>query len=182
MNLHELRFFFIFLKIAVLLILPYTITSLLVAPIPDEPLNVCQPSPCGSNAVCKERNGAGSCSCLPEYYGDPYSGCKPECVLNSDCPKTKACVNNKCVDPCPGVCGLNAECNVINHSPSCSCIPGLTGDPLTACHEPPPSKNQNQNKSLKRNSFKLNTRLQFTKIPLMSVHPRHAVLIVSVEK
>lgn len=114
--------------------------TLIVTPIPDEPLNVCHPSPCGANAICKERNGAGSCTCLPEYYGDPYSGCKPECVLNTDCPKTKACVNNKCVDPCPGVCGLNAECNVINHSPSCSCIPGYTGDPLTACHEPPPSK------------------------------------------
>lgn len=127
-------------------IFTFSYHEFIVAPIPDEPINVCQPSPCGANAICKERNGAGSCSCLPEYYGDPYSGCKPECVLNTDCPKTKACVNNKCVDPCPGVCGLNAECSVINHSPSCSCIPGLTGDPLRACHEPPPSKIPNLTK------------------------------------
>jgi len=73
----------------------------------------CNPSPCGANAVCKERNGAGSCTCLPEYSGDPYTGCRPECVLNTDCSKARACVRNKCVDPCPGTCGLNAECRVV---------------------------------------------------------------------
>lgn len=108
-----------------------------MTPITEQPPNPCHPSPCGPNAVCRERNGAGACSCLPDYFGDPYSGCKPECVLNSDCVKSQACVNNKCVDPCPGVCGLNAECFVINHSPSCSCLPGFTGDPLNVCHENP---------------------------------------------
>ncbi|CAH1404987.1 unnamed protein product [Nezara viridula] len=93
----------------------------------------CNPSPCGANAVCKERNGAGSCSCLPEYFGDPYSGCRPECVTNSDCDRSKACMNNKCKDPCPGTCGINAECRVINHAPSCSCLQGYSGDPLTKC-------------------------------------------------
>lgn len=39
-----------------------------------------------------------------------YEGCRPECVLSSDCPSDKACIRNKCKDPCPGVCGLNAEC------------------------------------------------------------------------
>lgn len=103
-------------------------------PVPTEgPLDPCNPSPCGANAVCKERNGAGACVCLPEYFGDPYTGCRPECVTNSDCTRSKACVNNKCVDPCPGTCGLNAECFVLNHSPSCSCITGYTGDPTRAC-------------------------------------------------
>ena len=106
----------------------------------EAPLNPCNPSPCGANAVCKERNGAGSCTCLPEYTGDPYAGCRPECVLNTDCDRAKACVRNKCVDPCPGTCGLNAECRVVNHAPSCSCLPGYTGNPLSSCHLPPPSK------------------------------------------
>lgn len=99
----------------------------------EKPLNPCNPSPCGANAVCKERNGAGSCTCLPEYFGDPYTGCRPECVTNSDCDRSRACVNNKCVDPCPGTCGLNAECRVINHAPSCICISGYSGDPLKVC-------------------------------------------------
>lgn len=105
-------------------------------PIAPEP---CNPSPCGSNAVCKERNGAGSCACLPEYTGDPYLECRPECVLNSDCPKSKACVNNKCHSPCPGVCGRNAECHVANHAPHCNCFDGYTGNPSVACHEIPRS-------------------------------------------
>lgn len=96
----------------------------------------CDPSPCGANAVCKERNGAGSCTCLPDYTGDPYEGCRPECVQNSDCAHTKACINNKCKDPCVGACGINAQCQVYNHQPSCSCLYGYTGDPLTSCHIP----------------------------------------------
>jgi hypothetical protein len=68
----------------------------------EERLDPCNPSPCGDNARCTERNGAGACTCLPEYFGDPYTGCRPECLLNQDCPQTRACVRNKCVDPCPG--------------------------------------------------------------------------------
>ena len=111
-----------------------------LAPVVHHPVDPCIPSPCGANAVCKTRNGAGSCICLPEYYGDPYTGCRPECVTNSDCDRSKACLNNKCRDPCPGTCGLNAECRVVNHSPSCSCLPGYIGDPITACHLVPHSK------------------------------------------
>lgn len=69
----------------------------------------CANSPCGANAICKERNGVGSCACSPEYFGDPYTGCRPECVQNSECDQTRACINNKCVDPCPGVCPTNAS-------------------------------------------------------------------------
>lgn len=69
----------------------------------------CANSPCGANANCKERNGVGSCACLPEYFGDPYTGCRPECVQNSECDQARACVNNKCIDPCPGVCPPNAS-------------------------------------------------------------------------
>lgn len=102
-------------------------------PVAEEKIEPCNPSPCGSNAVCKERNGAGSCSCQPEYFGDPYVGCRPECVQNSDCDRSKACSNNKCKDPCPGVCGINAECRVQNHAPICLCLEGYNGDPSTSC-------------------------------------------------
>lgn len=112
---------------------------ILVKPI-EQPSNPCNPSPCGANAICKERNGVGSCTCLPEYFGDPYTNCRPECVTNSDCPRDKACINNKCSNPCPGVCGINAECTVSNHAPSCTCIPGYTGNPLSSCHLIAPSK------------------------------------------
>lgn len=128
--------------------------------IKHEERNPCNPSPCGANAVCKERNGAGACTCLPEYFGDPYTGCRPECVTNSDCPKERACVNNKCKDPCPGVCGLNAECNVVNHSPSCWCLPGYTGNALVSCRLPPPPPSKIKYKCL----FLLSNFL-FTSVP-----------------
>lgn len=98
-----------------------------------EPNTPCIPSPCGANARCREQNGAGSCTCLPDYFGNPYDGCRPECSLNSDCPSNKACVRNKCVDPCPGVCGQNADCQVVNHLPTCTCRFGFTGDSYRYC-------------------------------------------------
>lgn len=93
----------------------------------------CQPNPCGANAVCREKGGIGSCSCIKEYFGDPYVGCRPECVLNTDCQSSLACINNKCKNPCPGTCGLNAICRVIHHNPTCACLPQYTGDALTSC-------------------------------------------------
>lgn len=93
----------------------------------------CNPSPCGPNANCNN----GVCTCVSEYHGNPYVGCQPECVQNYDCPKNRACIRNKCVDPCPGVCGQGAQCNVINHQPSCSCPAPLTGDPFVYCKSVP---------------------------------------------
>lgn len=89
----------------------------------------CNPSPCGPNAQCND----GVCSCLPEYQGDPYSGCRPECVLSTECPKNKACIRNKCTDPCPGTCGQNAQCDVVNHIPMCSCPQGFSGNAFIEC-------------------------------------------------
>ena len=102
----------------------------------------CQPSPCGANAQCREQNRAGSCTCLPDYIGNPYEGCRPECVLNSDCPPNKSCVRNKCQNECPGACGQNADCQVINHLASCTCRPGYTGDPFRYCNIQPPERKQ----------------------------------------
>lgn len=54
-------------------------------------------------------------------------------MISADCSLNKACINLRCEDPCPGVCGLNAQCNVVNHNPICSCLPGLVGDPFARC-------------------------------------------------
>ena len=105
----------------------YTLTA------SDEKPTPCTPSPCGSNAVCNENNGAGSCTCIPNYFGNPYQGCRPECVINSDCALNRACVNSRCIDPCPGTCGTNAECHVVNHLATCSCIASYTGNPYIYC-------------------------------------------------
>lgn len=111
----------------------YNVITITFLASPSQNLSPCSPSPCGTNAICKEMNNAGSCSCLPDYIGNPYEGCRPECSINSDCPSNKACIRNKCMDPCPGTCGQNAMCNVINHLPSCTCLPGFTGDPFRYC-------------------------------------------------
>ena len=102
------------------------------AAVKQEPGDPCVPSPCGPNSQCRNVNGQAVCSCLPTYIGSP-PGCRPECVVSSECAQNRACVNQKCVDPCPGTCGLNARCEVINHSPICSCQVGFTGDPFTRC-------------------------------------------------
>lgn len=94
-----------------------------------EPVYKCSATPCGTNAVCDDS----VCICLPGYYGDPYFGCKPECVLNSDCSRNRACIRNKCKDPCEGTCGSEALCEVVNHIPMCSCPAGSTGDPFHIC-------------------------------------------------
>lgn len=107
---------------------------------PDE--GPCQRNPCGINAECREQNGAGSCTCLTNFYGDPHSECRPECVMNNDCPMSRACINTKCQDPCPGACGVNAQCHVVNHSPICTCLPGYQGRPFESCNRIPPSMHQ----------------------------------------
>lgn len=95
-------------------------------------MNPCQPSPCGPNSQCKQVNDQAVCSCLPTFIGNPPN-CRPECIVSTECSADKACINNKCENPCTGSCGLNALCNVINHSPICSCEQRYTGDPFTRC-------------------------------------------------
>jgi len=106
-------------------------------PRPTEAVDPCNPSPCGSNARCQRQRSAGACQCIPEYFGDPYVGCRPECVVHSDCPSNKACQRNKCIDPCPGTCGINAQCRVMNHVATCTCIQDYIGDPFTSCRAKP---------------------------------------------
>lgn len=94
--------------------------------------NPCLPSPCGPFSQCQNINDVPSCSCLPQYSGSPPN-CRPECLINTDCSSDKACINEKCIDPCPGSCGMNAECRVQSHVSICTCLEGYTGDPFTTC-------------------------------------------------
>lgn len=105
---------------------------------PKQPENPCIPSPCGPNSQCQVVNDSPSCSCLPDFLGSPPY-CRPECSNNNDCPNQLACINRKCRDPCPGSCGNSAECRVVSHTPTCTCLPNYTGDPFTLC-TPTPSK------------------------------------------
>ncbi|RZF34371.1 hypothetical protein LSTR_LSTR008910 [Laodelphax striatellus] len=61
----------------------------------------------------------------------------PECVINQDCTRDKACFNQKCRDPCVDACGLNAICQVVNHNAICSCPPGFVGEPRLECRPRP---------------------------------------------
>lgn len=97
---------------------------------PPQRDDACDPSPCGYNAKCND----GFCTCLPDYQGDAYTGCRPECVLNSDCSRDKACLRSKCIDPCPGTCAPNAICEVLSHVPMCSCPNGMEGNAFVQCH------------------------------------------------
>lgn len=96
------------------------------------PVNPCIPSPCGPNSQCRVVNDSPSCSCLPNYFGIPPN-CKPECTINAECASNLACIREKCVDPCPGSCGISAQCAVVNHIPTCTCTEGFIGDPFTRC-------------------------------------------------
>lgn len=84
------------------------------------PTDLCNPSPCGINGQCRVVNGLASC-----IY--------PECVINQDCPRDKACYSQKCRDPCRDACGLNALCQVVNHKAVCSCPSGYFGSPEVQC-------------------------------------------------
>lgn len=96
------------------------------------PETPCTPSPCGLNSQCRELDNHAVCSCLPDMIGSPPN-CHPECLVSSECPLDKSCINQKCRNPCESVCGLNARCQVVNHNPICSCELGFTGDPFIRC-------------------------------------------------
>lgn len=120
----------------VLLIYLFSIvfSAIIIAP-DNTTAQPCTPNPCEPNSIC-------------DTYGDKFAvcnlcvgpnainkpGCRPECVLNSDCPFNKFCLKNKCVDPCPGSCGVNAECILVyNHEPICQCKEHFEGNPYEHC-------------------------------------------------
>lgn len=86
--------------------------------------------------MCKTINNVPVCSCMNNYIGVPPN-CRSECSINSDCPANKACIREKCRDPCPGSCGLYAQCSVVNHTPVCTCPESYTGNPFDSCYSKP---------------------------------------------
>ena len=100
------------------------------------PPNPCSSHPCGPNALCSVVNGQADCACVANMIGTAPN-CRPECIISSDCPSNSACINQKCVDPCPGSCSSNADCRVVNHSPVCSCTQGFQGDGFRDCRPIP---------------------------------------------
>lgn len=107
-----------------------------LAETPPAPMNPCLPSPCGPNAECQVRGESPACSCIENYIGLPPN-CRPECTINPECPPQLACLQQKCRDPCVGLCGLNAQCSVVNHHAVCACTAGYSGNPFSACERIP---------------------------------------------
>jgi len=103
----------------------------------------CDPSPCGPGAVCTVNPlGNAICRCEPGLIPNPdtITGCKPECVIDPDCPGDYICEQQKCIprpDPCdPSPCGPGAICTVgPSGNPICRCEPGLIPNPdtITGC-------------------------------------------------
>lgn len=107
---------------------------------PTTPTNPCVPSPCGQFSTCRSSGYSGipMCTCLENYIGSPPN-CRPECTVDSDCGSNMACLRQKCRDPCPGSCGIGAQCLVVNHMAVCLCPKGYTGDAFAIC-SPEPSR------------------------------------------
>lgn len=93
-------------------------------------------SSCGRQANCYGSNHRAVCECAPGFMGNPKISCVLlGCRSDSDCPSNKACVNNKCDDPCVGAepCGPASECKVFNHKVNCVCPPDYVMDPIAGC-------------------------------------------------
>lgn len=105
------------------------------------PASPCVPNPCGPLAECSvSPTGQPMCLCPEGLAGDPTSpsGCRgPECRVDDECPNHLACMGYRCRDPCPGSCGVAADCRVEKHHPVCTCKHGLTGNPLVRCYPVP---------------------------------------------
>lgn len=101
---------------------------------PIAPANPCDPSPCGPNSQCRIAGDQQTavCSCVRNYIGRAPN-CRPECTQNPDCRGDRACINERCVDPCRGACGMQTTCTVTNHQPNCRCVEGYEGDPFALC-------------------------------------------------
>lgn len=94
----------------------------------------CIGSPCGINANCHEALGRPVCSCPIGYSGNPLVHCRRSgCLDHTECASHQTCRNGNCVDPCVNTCGVNANCEVRNHVPVCSCPSKYRGDPFTHC-------------------------------------------------
>ena len=73
------------------------------------------------------------CACPDGYHATQDGGCdvlppiKTGCEADDECDNPLACINAICKDPC--ACGRNAQCDIVEHRPVCTCKPGFYGDP-----------------------------------------------------
>lgn len=91
---------------------------------------------CGTNALCKVANHRKVCFCPDGFQEDTSKNCvRYECQINEDCESNKKCINGSCKNPCldAGVCGLNAQCKVVEREAQCSCPPNYIGNALVEC-------------------------------------------------
>lgn len=105
------------------------------------------PGTCGIRATCQVINHNPICSCPQHLTGDPFIRCTEISKIPfinfgflcffSSCELFPMKIRILSVhtppddsNPClPSPCGLNAQCQVINDSPSCSCLPEFIGSP-----------------------------------------------------
>ncbi|XP_076233117.1 uncharacterized protein LOC143178381 [Calliopsis andreniformis] len=127
----------------------------------------CETYTCGVNARCTISDGRPVCSCMNLHMGDPLSRCtRVECQINEDCSDSKVCTNNRCINPCDGLCGINAICETRNHVPTCYCPPEMTGDPFAVCRIADPQA------ACKPNPCGLNTKCEVVnQVPVCSCLP-----------
>ncbi|TRY80939.1 hypothetical protein TCAL_04725 [Tigriopus californicus] len=90
---------------------------------------------CGPNTDCTvNADERPVCKCLPNYIGNPLTGCRYECTSDRECPSAQKCSNFNCVAVCDSsACGENANCRAINNRAECTCPEDFQGDPYTRC-------------------------------------------------
>lgn len=98
---------------------------------------------CGVNAICTATDHQVFCYCPDGFKGEPNKECKQvECESNTECDLNQRCDNGICINPCleQGVCGLNAQCKVVNRAAECLCPPNHIGNPKSECEPVSSSK------------------------------------------
>ena len=105
---------------------------------------------CAPTAICSVINHVEACKCPSGFIGDPFVLCSPEkdpipelqdveCEVDSDCPSGRACLDNKCRNPCYSLspCDDTAVCSVVDTVPFrtmiCSCREGWIPDSDRSC-------------------------------------------------
>ena len=94
--------------------------------------------PCPPTFTCTPQNHFPQCSCIRGIANLTSRSCDvPLCTSSINCPDHLVCYQGKCVDLCEIIkpCGINANCEIIDHNPICSCDRTLTGDPYIKCVE-----------------------------------------------
>ncbi len=111
--------------------------------------------PCAPNAECNALLHRPICRCPIGWAGNAHQECfkcrfpyaadvaemtilasvvSDDCLKDDDCPESKACLHQQCVDVCSRTsCGERAVCEAKYHHAQCVCPPGLQGNPIVRC-------------------------------------------------